>query len=257
MTAAPPVLWQFRVSHFNEKVRWALDWKGIPHVRRSLLPALHVPRILWLTGQKSVPVLVLDGKAIADSTSIIATLERLRPEPALYPPEGPARRRALDLEELVDEELGPHVRRMVFHALLPHTDYAAALMSVGERPFTRRMYRAAFPLIRAVMKLDMRIDADSAARSRARVESALDRIAAERQPSGYLVGDRFTVADLTAAALLFPIVWPPEFPYPPPTPFPEPAERLRQTLRRHPACDWAADMYRRHRGPSSMEIAAA
>ena len=256
MTAAPPVLWQFRISHFNEKVRWALDWKGIPHVRRSLLPALHVPRILWLTGQKSVPVLVVDGKAIADSTTIIAALERLHPEPPLYPPDGPARRRALDLEELFDAELGPHVRRMLFHALLPHTDYAAALMTVGESPFARRMYRAAFPLIRGVMKLDMGIDADSAASSRARVESALDRIAAERQPSGYLAGDGFTVADLTAAALLFPIVWPPEFPYAPPTPFPEPVERLRETLRRHPACDWAADMYRRHRGQSSMEIAA-
>src|SRR5262245_63100945 len=176
MTAAPPVLWQFRISHFNEKVRWALDWKGIRHVRRSLLPALHVPRILWLTGQKSVPVLVVDGKAIADSTSIIAALERLHPEPPLYPPDGPARRRALDLEELFDAELGPHVRRMLFHALLPHTDYAAALMTVGESPFARRMYRAAFPLIRGAMKLDLGIDADSAASSRARVERALDRI---------------------------------------------------------------------------------
>ena len=37
MTTVPPVLWQFRFSHFNEKARWALDWKGIPHVRRALL----------------------------------------------------------------------------------------------------------------------------------------------------------------------------------------------------------------------------
>jgi glutathione S-transferase len=37
---AVPVLWQFAFSHFNEKVRWALDWKGIPHVRRSLPPAV-------------------------------------------------------------------------------------------------------------------------------------------------------------------------------------------------------------------------
>jgi len=24
----PPVLWHFPISHYNEKARWALDWKG-------------------------------------------------------------------------------------------------------------------------------------------------------------------------------------------------------------------------------------
>lgn len=33
------------------------------------------------------------------------------------------------------------------------------------------------------------------------------------QPSGYLVGSKFSVADLTLAALIAPLVAPPEFPY--------------------------------------------
>jgi hypothetical protein len=33
-----PVLWHLQLSHFNEKVRWALDLKRIDHVRRPLLP---------------------------------------------------------------------------------------------------------------------------------------------------------------------------------------------------------------------------
>src|SRR5207247_8660717 len=92
----PPVLWQFRFSHFNEKARWALDWKGIAHVRRSLLPGFHVPRVLWTTGQRSLPVLVLDRETIHDSTRIIERLERRRPEPAPYPAAPGARRRAPD-----------------------------------------------------------------------------------------------------------------------------------------------------------------
>src|SRR5215831_18233425 len=86
MASAIPVLWQFRQSHYNEKARWALDWKRIRHVRRSLVPGLHVPRVMWMTRQKSVPVLVLEGRAIADSTRIIAALEVLRPDLLLYPP---------------------------------------------------------------------------------------------------------------------------------------------------------------------------
>ena len=56
---APPTLFQFRASHFTEKARWALDWKGIPHVRHMLLPGPHLPRMLWMTGQQQVPVLVI------------------------------------------------------------------------------------------------------------------------------------------------------------------------------------------------------
>jgi len=134
VTTAPPVLWQFRFSHYNEKARWALDLKGIAHVRRSLLPGFHVPRVLWMTGQKALPVLIVDGETIHDSTRIIERLERLRPEPALYPADDAARRRALALEDFFDEELGPHVRRALFHELLPETEFAAAAFTLGFGP---------------------------------------------------------------------------------------------------------------------------
>ena len=81
-----PILWQFRASHFNEKARWALDWKGIRHERRSLLPGPHAPVVLWLTGQTAVPVLQIDGETVADSTRIIEALERRSPERPLPAP---------------------------------------------------------------------------------------------------------------------------------------------------------------------------
>jgi len=252
---AHPVLWQFRISHYNEKARWALDHKGIAHKRRSLLAGLHLPVVLLRTGQKKVPVLILDGKAIPDSTRIIEALEGLKPDPPLYPKDPADRRRALELEEWFDEELGPHLRRAVFFGILSDTDYAASLLSVGCTDRTRRLYRAIFPVMGAAMKLDMGINPESAARSREKTAAALDRIAAERQPSGYLVGDHFSVADLTAAALCAPLVIPPEFPYPfPPSP-PESATRWREESAKHPAFAWTLDIYRRHRGRSA-EIAA-
>lgn len=250
-----PILWQFKYSHYNEKVRWALDFKRLPHRRRSVLPGPHAPRILWMTGQKSVPVLVLAGKAIADSTRIIAALEELQPDPRLYPAEPRERARALALEEFFDEELGPHIRRAWFYQLLPHMDYTAAQLTVGWARGTQRLYRLCFPAVRAIMVMDMRINAAGAAAGRAKVDAALDRIQVERQPSGYLVGDRFSVADLTAAALLAPVVMPPEFSYPLLQPLPEPVEQYRTSFAHHPAFEWATEMFRRHRG-TSAEIAA-
>ena len=248
---APPVLWQFRFSHYNEKVRWALDWKGIPHVRRSLVPGFHIPRVLWLTGQKSVPVLVRDGQTITDSTRIIAALEARHPDPPLYPHEEALRTRALALEEFFDEELGPYVRRALFHELLADPDYCAAMFTTGTGAGTQRTYRALFPALRAAMKADMRIDAASAAAARTRIDAALDRLERELQPSGYLAGDTFTIADLTAAALLSPLVTPPEYPYPLPGPFRGTAATLQQSYQARRAYTWAADIYHRHRGHSA------
>jgi glutathione S-transferase len=40
-----PELLQFPYSNFNEKARWAFDWKGVPHRRTNLLPGPHMARV--------------------------------------------------------------------------------------------------------------------------------------------------------------------------------------------------------------------
>ncbi len=249
-STALPTLWHFRLSHYNEKARWALDWKRVPHRRRAVLPGPHVPRIWWHTGQKQVPVLQLDGETISDSTRIIAALEARYPTPPLYPVDPNARSRALALEDFFDEHLGPHIRRVFFFHLLQEPDTAVATLAVDESAGTRRVYRAAFPIVRAVMRLDMRIDATRSARSRDAVMTALDRLEAELQPSGYLAGDAFSVADLTAAALLSPLLHADEFPYRLPSLLP-PLAAWRASVADRPGFRWALEMYRRHRGRSS------
>ncbi len=245
-----PTLWHFRLSHYNEKARWALDWKKLPHVRRAVLPGPHVPIIWWQTGQTQVPALRLGDTMIVDSTRIIAALETYQPEPPLYPTDPAALARALALEDHFDEDLGPHIRRAFFHELLQHPEVATATLTVDETPLTRVLYGLAFPLVRTVMRRDMQIDASTAAASRLHVHAAFDRIAEELQPSGYLVGERFSVADLTAAALLAPLLRAPGFPYALPPLVPALAD-WRASLAGHAAFRWAEDMYRRHRGVSS------
>ncbi len=44
MSQDVPELLHFRVSHYNEKVRWALDHKRWPHRRRALVPGFHLLR---------------------------------------------------------------------------------------------------------------------------------------------------------------------------------------------------------------------
>jgi glutathione S-transferase len=247
----PHVLWQFTSSHYNEKARWALDYKRVPHIRRSLVPGFHIATVKRLTGQTAVPVLQMNGRVIHDSTRIIAALEESNPDPPLYPHDADERRRALELEDFFDEELGPHIRRAGFYLLLPHRDVVVGMFSQESGPLTRAAFRLSFPLLRIGMRKAMRIDAEGAELGRFKTLAALDRIELEIEPSGYLVGDRFSVADLTAAALLSPLVAPPEFPYPLPKPLPQEMVAFRDSVAGRRAFQWVLDIYRRHRGASA------
>ena len=247
-----PVLWQFTLSHYNEKARWALDFKRVPHIRHSLVPGFHIVPVRRMTGQQLVPVLKLNGAFISDSTRIIAALEQAFPEPRLYPADESERRRALELEDFFDEELGPYIRRWIFHKVLPYPDFVrAAFVNHAGLP-VRLAHRAMAPVFLPLMRRQMDINPVAAEIGRNKTIAAMDRLEKELRPSGYLAGDCFTVADLTAAALLSVIVWPAEFPYG--NAFdqaPEPFTKAHEALQKHRASQWVLEMYRRHRGKSA------
>ncbi|MBI5512626.1 MAG: glutathione S-transferase family protein [Deltaproteobacteria bacterium] len=248
---APPNLLHFRVSHYNEKARWALDFKGIAHTREALLPGLHIPRVRWLTGQNKVPVLELGDRVVAGSDRILLALEELHPEPALVPAEPRLRERALALEHFFDTEVAPDVRRLFWWTYLPEPDRCAEMATMGFSPTLRWLWRRAFPVLKVPFARNMGLHAESARRARERLDGHFDRLEAELGPSGYLVGERFGAADLTAAAVMTAILRPPEFPYPLPEPWPEALVALRESVAGRAGARWVRDMYVRHRGRSS------
>jgi glutathione S-transferase len=249
-----PALWHIPFSHYSEKVRWALDYKGIAH-RRRVLGSDYLIKVWRATGQGKLPVLWLDGRAIADSTRIIATLEEHYPEPPLYPRDTAARQRALALEDDLDETLGPSLRAAFVTPLFRHDpDIALRVLTTG-------MGSKAYPGLRRVLRvfpwfyrLRHKISESNLERDRATVAAALDRIEQARQGRAYLVNEAFSVADLTVSALLGPLLQPPEIQYPMQVELPAYLEDYRSMLLRHPAAHWAAGIYRLHRGHSA-EIA--
>jgi glutathione S-transferase len=252
--ADPPVLYHLEISHYNEKVRWALDYKGIPHVRKTPPPMMHIGWSFVMTRGKAYtfPVLKLKGKPIGDSTRIIEALERDYPEPALYPSDPQERQRALELEDFFDEELGEYIRRFLFHYSLEEMEPAEFIDgAMGSTPGAiKAVMRATAPVGKRMLRLRYRINAEDADAARKKTEAALDRLEAELQPSGYLVGEGFSVADLTAAALFFPVVRPPEAPHRVPE-MPPTYTRFRDSVSERPGFRWVQEMYRRHRGSSA------
>lgn len=251
MASSTPALWQIKVSHYNEKARWALDYKGIPHRRRTPMPLFgSLPMALLMTRRPTFPVLRLDGRAIGDSTAIIAALEQRWPDPPLYPADPAERARALELEEWFDEQLAPALRRVVwFHLSQQPSAFLQAAFPTSS-PLVRGALRPGAFLAARGTRLRYGVNEASAAEARATVLAAMERIEAEVGPSGYLVGDAFSVADLTAATLSTPFIRPPERQYLPPPP-PEPLRSFAEELTARPAGQWVLDMFRRHRGTSA------
>lgn len=254
-----PTLWHIDVSHYSEKARWALAWKGVEHRRRSPVPGAHMAVALWLTrgAHYTFPVLRLDGRNVGDSTAIIAALEERCPEPALYPADVAARRRALALEDYFDEELGPAIRQFIWHEFGRDRERFEALMRQTAPPPLARFSAPAAAYARAYTALRFRAgDAGAAERNRAAVLAALDRLEAELGDGEYLVGDGFSVADLTAASLFYPLVRPPEGPLDPGEPGAKGFEEFRAPLRERRGFEWVAEMFRRHRKPARAGAAA-
>jgi len=246
-----PVLWHIPLSHFNEKVRWTLDYKRIAH-HRQVLGADYLIRAWRATGRGTLPILFLDGRAIGDSTHIIAALEERYSEPPLYPGDAAARQRALALEDYFDEGLGPALRAAVVTPLFRHDpDLALRVLTTGMPDKAYQMLRPLVRVFPAFYRFRHKISDAELEADRATVNAALDRIEQERRGRSYLVGDTFTVADLTAAAMLSPLLQPPEIQYPLRVELPPYLHDYRAALLQHPAAQWAADIYRLHRGRSA------
>jgi glutathione S-transferase len=259
MSDSLPTLWQIDVSHYSEKARWALAWKGVEHRRRSPVPGAHMAVAAWLTrgGQVTFPVLSVDGERIGDSTAIIAALEDRYPEPPLYPADPGLRRRALELEDFFDEELGPPIRHLAWHELINDRERFTELMKHAAPGPLARMPGAAAAYARIFTALRFRAgSAKQAELSRTKVLAAFERLEAELGEKDYLVGGSFTVADLTAASLFYPLVQPEEGPMPADLPSAEGLERFRAPLKERRGYRWVAEMFRRHRKPAKVTTQA-
>jgi len=57
METAPPVLYHLQISHYNEKARWALDHKGVAHVRKAPPPIMHTLVAYAMTRSPTLPIL--------------------------------------------------------------------------------------------------------------------------------------------------------------------------------------------------------
>jgi len=187
-------------SHPAMAVRRMLELKGIPYKRVDLMPVISRGVLRALRFQShTVPSLRIGGRKVTGSREIARLLDRIQPDPPIFPSDPEQRARVEDAERWGEESLADPVRRIFWNAtrrdrsgMGTYAEGAKLGVPIG------LAVRTAAPIIAAEIRINGAQD-DPARADVAALPAALDRIDAWIA-EGVLGGDPPNAADLQIAA---------------------------------------------------------
>jgi glutathione S-transferase len=222
------------VSHYCEKVRWALIRSQIPFVEKRHMPPFHrfatrqVGRktelvieaerhlspinrfVSRFVGGQSVPVLITETDILTSSTEILKYIDSISSDRSkLYPTDSENRQQVENLVETFDSLLAPAVRQWFYFYTFNQAQLIQPLWCQGV-PWLERIF---FPIVFRWMRSNVfqmytiNIESTIAAHeSICKIFEMVESLLADGQI--YLVGNRFSAADLTFATLAAAVVLP-------------------------------------------------
>ena len=159
------------LSPFVRKTRVFFAEKGLAYELEPLVPFNVSPEYKRKSPLGKIPCLEHDGRPLPDSSVICAYVERIHPQPALYPSEAWDYAQALWLEEWADGAL-------VANAMAPIFQERVLKKLMGGKPDEARFEQA---------------------RDKA-LPGYCDYLEERLSDQPYLVGGRFTIADIAVAS---------------------------------------------------------
>jgi glutathione S-transferase len=202
----------FRISHYCEKVRWALDRTGFPYIEECHLPPLHRLKTTPLGGS-SVPVLVTEAEILKDSADILKYLDAVAPSHLkLYPESSMLCHEVEELEAQFNRELGVSTRQWGYFYALQNRSVMQQLWCKGVPMWEKLLFPAMFPLTRYLVHSSYNVNRESAIAAYHRTQQIFQAVS-DRLSDGrkYLAGELFSAADLAFASLSAPGVVPSEY----------------------------------------------
>lgn len=241
------------ISHYCERARWALEYCQVEFDEERHLQVLHRRSVRRAGADHSVPVLVAGRECLGDSADIVAFADSLAPvERRLYPADAEGRAQVEVLERQFAGRYGVSTRVLGYDivANMPGS-FVRRYNNVGAPAGERLLFRLGYPVARGFILRALEVTSGNVKRCQELVLATLDEIAARLDDGRrFLLGERFTAADLTFAAMSAPLVLAPEYGVPVPEPSAlAPLLRARvEGYRQHPAGRYALRIYREYRG---------
>jgi glutathione S-transferase len=191
-------LHQFEASHYTEKVRLILDYKGLEYKKVEVVPGIGQLELFQKTGQRQVPVLKDGDTLIADSTAIATYLDRRYPEKPIIPTDPRQKALCMILEQWADEVFGIDARKGLISCISQNPNFRTAFLP-DSTPAALKTFLNGLPVnLLGNIGAPVGLGTDTvreALRSDLRYLSAL----LANQP--YLLGHEPTLADFAVAGL--------------------------------------------------------
>ena len=241
-------LFTINMSHYSEKIRWLLDHEKLNYQEEALTPFIHSLPMLIKGGRKrtTVPVLQLDKEYIQDSPRIVAWLSKEYGPLSSLPED--LQDEILDIQQRFDA-IGKPVARFLYYSGFAHPALIKDIWTQFAKPWENAVVRMSYPMIKGLFTSKMRVNAEGAAKAEQKIDQEIkwleQRLSDGRQ---FLVGDRLTVADITAASLLAPLACPDEHPIYGRKDFREKIAGSASKWAGSPALEWVKKMYSQQRG---------
>ncbi|HEY9664925.1 MAG TPA: glutathione S-transferase family protein [Allocoleopsis sp.] len=201
-------LYQFELSHYCEKVRLILDYKGLPYRKVEVTPGIGQLDLFKMSGQRQVPVLKDGTEVIADSTDIAFYLDAKYPDRPIIPTDPQQRALCLLMEEWADESIGTNARKAMLGAFNQEPAFRSAALPANVPGFLKTFVESVPREALDLLGTGVGLGADAIKAARKAMQQNLSSLSVLLADRPYLVTDHPTLADFAVAGLTMYIKFP-------------------------------------------------
>ncbi|MBD1824017.1 glutathione S-transferase family protein [Cyanobacteria bacterium FACHB-DQ100] len=194
-------LYQFEMSHFAEKVRLILDYKGLPYRKIEVTPGIGQIELFQLSGQRKVPVLKDGSEIIPDSTAIAEYLDRKYPEKPTIPTDPKQKGQVLLIEQWADESLAINARKGLIGSLSQNQSFRTAVLPASTPDLLKNLVGAIPGEFLGVLGSGVGMGPDAVKEATDALKRSFTALSLILMEQPYLVGDSPTLADFAVAGL--------------------------------------------------------
>lgn len=201
-------LYQFEMSHYAEKVRLILDYKGLEYRKIDITPGLGQVELVRLSGQRQVPVLKDGSEVIADSTAIAEYLEKTYPDKPIIPTEPKLRGLTLLMEQWADESIGLNARKCLVTTFGQDPSFRTAALPTDTPDFIKTLVGSVPGDVFNFLGYGVGLTPDAIKAGKDAMKRDLAALCFILSEQPYLVTDHPTLADFAVAALTMYVKFP-------------------------------------------------
>ncbi|MEO0886828.1 MAG: glutathione S-transferase family protein [Cyanobacteria bacterium J06634_6] len=201
-------LYQFEASHYCEKVRLVLDFKGLPYRTIEVSPGVGQIDLYRLSGQRQVPVLKDGDEVVPDSTAIVRYLDVKYPAVPVLPTDAKQKGLCLMMEAWADESIGLNARKAMIGAFNQHPNFRTALLPVSTPELVKNVVGSVPGDLLSLLGTGAGFGGDAVKAATDILRQDLESLCLILAQQPYLCGETPTLADFAVAGLSMYIKFP-------------------------------------------------